>query len=210
MTSIAISGTEENINKWKESLDNITNQKVVGVDKETLIPIYELCVDKTREAAMKDYIENRLVLDMAREESEELARSGYQSSTVAHIGSLPSFESESENGTLIKDIYMGGQHVARVCNEYIPCLNKQQRVSVIYPVAGNKVKYNLGYWPGNVAYNAVLPSGKAIVVLMFTVVKPKQVMIVLANRTGKVPCFQDCLSQNEELVVQADLLNYIY
>ena len=149
VTSIAISGTEENINKWKESLDNITNQKVVGVDKETLIPIYELCVDKTREAAMKDYIENRLVLDMAREESEELARSGYQSSTVAHIGSLPSFESESENGTLIKDIYMGGQHVARVCNEYIPCLNKQQRVSVIYPVAGNKVKYNLGYWPGN-------------------------------------------------------------
>lgn len=149
VTSIAISGTEENINKWKESLDDVTNQKVVGVDQETLIPIYELCSDQTRRAAMKDYIENRLVLDMAREEAEELARSGYQSSTVAHIGNLPSFESESDKGTLVKDIFMGGQHVARVCNEYIPSLNKEQRISVIYPVAENKVKYNLGYWPGD-------------------------------------------------------------
>ena len=149
VTDIAINGSEDNINKWKKSLDDVTNQKVVAVDKETLIPIYDLCIDPARKAAMKDYINNRLVIDMAREEAEELMRSGYQSSTVAHIGALPSFDKEAASGTLIKDIYMGGQQVARVCNEYIPAINKKERVSVIYPVVNNKVKYNLGYWPGD-------------------------------------------------------------
>ena len=68
---------------------------------------------------------------------------------MAHIGNLPGFESEKNSGTLIKDVYMGGQHVARVCNEYIPRINKEERVSVVYPVSNNVVKYNLGYWPGD-------------------------------------------------------------
>ena len=149
VTAVAIDGSEANINAWKESLDDVTNQKVVGIDHDRLIPIYDLVVDQARKNALKEYIENRLELDMAREEAQELARQGYQSSTVAHIGNLPGFESEKNSGTLIKDVYMGGQHVARVCNEYIPRINKEERVSVVYPVSNNVVKYNLGYWPGD-------------------------------------------------------------
>lgn len=149
VTAVAIDGSEANINAWKESLDDVTNQKVVSVDQNQLIPIYELVADPSRKSALKDYMENRLELDMAKEEAMQLAAAGYKCSTVAHIGTLPNFDSEKENGTLIKDVYMGGQHVARICNEYIPRINKEERVSIVYPVSNNIVKYNLGYWPGN-------------------------------------------------------------
>ena len=152
VTAVSINGSEENINAWKESLDDVTNQKVVSVDRDRLIPIYDLVADPVRKAALQDYMEQRLLLDMEREESEQLAAAGYRSSTVAHIGTLPSFEDEKEDGTLIKDVFMGGQHVARICNEYIPRINKDERVNIVYPVSDNVVKYNLGYWPGDATH----------------------------------------------------------
>ena len=47
------------------------------------------------------------------------------------------------------ELSISGRVVARVCSEYIPQIDKTKRVTVVYPVFNNKVKYNLGYFIGN-------------------------------------------------------------
>ena len=56
------------------------------------------------------------------------------------------------SGTLIKDLYVGGTVVARVCSEFIPKFSKTERSIVIYPVCNNWAKYNMGYFIGNSAW----------------------------------------------------------
>ena len=136
--------------EWLKSLDKVENQKVISIDNDELLPIWELVNEaeaggRARKAKLKDYILNRLPLDMASKESANT----YQTGTVTRISNIPDFQAEKLDGTLIKDVYVSGQHVARICNEYIPQINKLERINVIYPVAANKVKYNMGYYPGD-------------------------------------------------------------
>lgn len=136
--------------EWLKSLEDIRNQKVISIDTESLMPLWELVNEaeaggRVRKAKLKDYIENRLELDMAREEGQEI----YETGSIYRITNIPDFKEEAEVGTLIKDVFASGQRVARICNEFIPQINKQQRVNVIYPVVSGKVKYNLGYYPGD-------------------------------------------------------------
>ena len=50
---------------------------------------------------------------------------------------------------IFSELSISGRVVARVCSEYIPQIDKTKRVTVVYPVFNNKVKYNLGYFIGN-------------------------------------------------------------
>jgi hypothetical protein len=71
-----------------------------------------------------------------------------ETGTITHIKSIPTFGNSSDE-TLIKDIYEGGRLVARACNEFIPQLDRENRVTVIYPVVNNWAKYNMGYYIGS-------------------------------------------------------------
>ena len=73
----------------------------------------------------------------------------YETGTVAHLKNIPTFDDSRAENSLIKDIYVGGQTVARVCEEFIPVIDKTKRVTVVYPVVSNKVKYNMGYFIGD-------------------------------------------------------------
>lgn len=73
----------------------------------------------------------------------------YQCGTSTKIDGLPTFDGSSEKNSLIKDVYNQGQWVGRICNEYIPVINKKARVTVVYPVFSNSVKYNMGYFVGD-------------------------------------------------------------
>lgn len=141
---------EDYYESWYKSLDDVTNQKMIGVDMETLIPLWELVSEaeaggRVRKSMLKDYIENQLPLDMAEEQGTQ----NYESGTVTHISNIPDFAAEKLDDTLIKDVYSDGHHMARICNEFIPQIDKTDRITVIYPVINGKVKYNLGYWPGD-------------------------------------------------------------
>jgi hypothetical protein len=71
-----------------------------------------------------------------------------ETGTITHIKSIPTFGNSSDD-TLIKDIYEGGRLVARACSEFIPQLDRENRVTVIYPVVNNWAKYNMGYYIGS-------------------------------------------------------------
>jgi len=68
------------------------------------------------------------------------------------VDPMPDMTKAGDAESLIQDIYLAnGQHVARVCSEFIPIINPSKRVSVIYPVVNGKTRYNLGIFCGDEA-----------------------------------------------------------
>lgn len=138
------------LDKWMESLEKDENLALMDFEaSDAMIPLYEL-VDKTkypaRYAAMKEYMQT------GRLESIKSINMEYQCGTSTMIEGLPTFDGASEKNTLIKDVYNEGQWVGRICHEYIPVLNQKERVTVVYPVFSNTVKYNMGYFVGDAGH----------------------------------------------------------
>ena len=147
--------TEANYLAWLNSVSN-DNMALMGfVDDESLVPLYEL-VDqnsdefdgKARYAALRYY--------MTGDEGEESQaakdyadNSTYDTGTVIKFD-VPSFADNQGYGkTLVKDIMLGGQLVGQVCEEYIPTIDRTKRLTVIYPVIGTTVRYNMGFFIGD-------------------------------------------------------------
>lgn len=136
--------TQANYQAWFDSVDG-ENMALMGfVDEESLVPLYEL-VDKTeypqRYQALYNYMHGK---DM--EETFE-DNSTYDTGTITAID-VPEFGT-AYNSTLVKDIKLGGQLVGQICEEYIPIINRDKRVIVVYPVIGTKVRYNMGFFIGD-------------------------------------------------------------
>lgn len=134
-------------NNWMGSLNKDENLALIDFEAEdAFIPLYEL-VDREkypdRYKDMKKYMKN------ARSEAIRLANTEYSSGATVMLHSLPTFNDDINSNSLIKDVYNKGQWVGRICNEFIPQLNVKERVTVVYPVSDNKVKYNMGYFVGD-------------------------------------------------------------
>lgn len=144
--------TAENYEAWKESVTE-SNMALVGFDSDALIPLYEL-VDREatlendgfngeeRYQALKSYMTGgNVAADF----------STYKCGTVTEF-TVPSFADAKYNSTLVKDIYLGGQWVGQVCNEYVPNINRDSRITVVYPVVNNKARYNMGFYLGDATH----------------------------------------------------------
>ena len=145
-------GKKESIDKWKSTLNEVENCKIVAIDNNVLIPLWELVDDRTaegqaRKQALKDYIELGGLLGRMSEDYR--SNENYVCSTVSHImlDQLPT--GIGPESTRVRDVYMSGKHVARLCFEFMPQINKEQPVWIVYPVSENNVKYNIGFWPGD-------------------------------------------------------------
>lgn len=151
--------TEANVKAWVNSLTD-DNLALVGFDNEDLIPLYEL-VDQTkypqRYKALKAYMEGNQML-----EDFPPIETAFQCGTISKI-TVPSFDS---NGTLIKEARIDNHVIAQICNEYIPMINKSERITVIYPVIDNRPCYNMGYFIGNSSHRPcrVSWSGKNVTI----------------------------------------------
>jgi hypothetical protein len=144
--------TEANYLAWLYSVDN-DNMALMGfVDESSLVPLYEL-VDKNatlerdgfdgrkRYDALYDFMTNGKAAEIFEDNST------YDTGTVTAFA-VPTFGT-AYNNTLVKDIMLGGQLVGQVCEEYIPAINRNNRVIVVYPVIGTSVRYNMGFFIGD-------------------------------------------------------------
>lgn len=135
----------KNLDAWRQSLINGTNLALVDFSDNALIPLYEL-VDETkfpqRYEALKAFMTGERVRQI------EAVKMEYQCGTVTMIDKIPDME-DTKTSTLIRDVYAGGQWVGRICSEYIPLIDANGRVTVVYPVFSGKVKYNMGYFIGD-------------------------------------------------------------
>ena len=150
--------TPANYKAWFESVDG-DNMALMGfVDDGSLIPLYEL-VDRGNYPARYDSLYRYMTGKEMAEKYED--NSTYDTGTVTAFR-VPTFGTGIYGiyGTLVKDIMLGGQLVGQICNEYIPAINRTKRVTVVYPVIGTTVRYNMGFFigydthkPARVAWN---------------------------------------------------------
>lgn len=136
--------TKDNYKAWFESVEK-DNMALMGfVDDDSLIPLYELVdADKypERYQALYDYMNGK---EMAAKYEDN---STYDTGTVTAFD-VPTFDNRWES-SLVKDIMLGGQFVGQICNEYIPAIDRNKRVTVVYPVIGTTPRYNMGFFIGD-------------------------------------------------------------
>jgi len=132
------------VDTWKASVAK-GKGALIGFPSDGLVPLYEL-IDETisdstakRKKLLKEYMESKAFASDFN--------AYYECGTVTEID-VPEIE-DLDTNTLIKDIYSGGQLVAKATLEFVPLLNIKEKVMVIYPVINNKVRYNLGFYIGD-------------------------------------------------------------
>jgi hypothetical protein len=152
--NLKMEDSDKNMEAWVKSLQDGTNTMVVDLPEADLVPLYELVNDAEapgRAALLKEYMESG---QMEADFSEPQTSTAQQMGIIPHIKNISKMFSNDLNdqGTLIKDLYVGGTLVARVCSEFIPKFSMTERSIVIYPVCNNWAKYNMGYFVGNKAW----------------------------------------------------------
>ena len=131
---------ETNYKAWLKSVTG-DNMVLMGFYDDSLLPLYEL-VDKKKYSDRYNWLKDCL------ESGQVYAdKSTYDSGTVTEFD-VPKFD-KAYNSTLIKDIMLGGQLVGQVCEEYVPIIDRTKRITVVYPVIGTTVRYNMGFFLGD-------------------------------------------------------------
>ena len=145
--------TEANYLAWFNSVDK-ENMALMGfVDENSLIPLYELVdqsatVEKDGFDGKKRYRDLYNYMTGGEAARDYVDNSTYDTGTVTEFD-VPKFDESNNNNSLVKDIMLNGQQVGIVCEEYIPIINQNKRVIVIYPVIGSSVRYNMGFFIGD-------------------------------------------------------------
>lgn len=152
--NLKMEDSDANMEAWVKSLQEGTNTMVVDLPEADLVPLYELVNEAEapgRAAMLKEYMESG---QMEEDFSEPQTATAQQMGIIPHIKGISKMFSNDLNdkGTLIKDLYVDGTLVARVCSEFIPKFSMTERSIVIYPVCDNWAKYNMGYFIGNKAW----------------------------------------------------------
>lgn len=135
-----------NLDAWANSVNEDAMALVGFEDSEnSLIPLYEL-VDSVNYPERYDLLRKYMESAAFAKDFPSLTAE-YDCGTVTRI-KVPDFK----KGSLVKEIKIDGQVVGQVCEEFIPVLNKDARVKVVYPVVNNIARYNMGYFLGNASH----------------------------------------------------------
>lgn len=135
-----------NLDAWANSVNEDAMALVGFEDPEnSLIPLYEL-VDSVNYPERYDLLRKYMEGAAFAKDFPSLTAE-YDCGTVTRI-KVPDFK----KGSLVKEIKIDGQVVGQVCEEFIPVLNKDARVKVVYPVVNNIARYNMGYFLGNASH----------------------------------------------------------
>lgn len=199
-TALGTKLNEANLNAWKSSI-NETNMALVAFNDNdadpSLIPLYEL-VDvenyPERYAELKEYMEGEAMTN-----DYPTIGMTYDCGTITHFG-IPSF---SEDGTLVKQVKIDGQVVAQICEEYIPVINKDARVKVVYPVINNKPRINMGFFIGNKSHRParVAWEGASLAVREYSDMEMQEMTEVYVKGASITPT----TSANEKNIVNGEV-----
>lgn len=113
-----------------------------------LTPIWQLFPQENVRNAILSYIlrmSENLVL--SPEMREKLGLSGYKRFKVDKLG-LDDFGS-GQNASLVKVAYVDKVPLLEICNEYVPEIRGDKRVTVVYPIMSQRSNIRRGIFPGN-------------------------------------------------------------
>jgi len=154
--AINAADNNDNVSNWLKSLkmdDNgASNMVVVGTNGHytfKTIPIWELVDSKypERQQKLREYIESGMA-EFDMNPTTNVVKTGEMAKM-----SIPAFNDNASSPiTLVKEVYMHNKVVAQICNEYIPDLDPNGRVTVVYPVIDGKPAYTNGLFTGSADY----------------------------------------------------------
>ena len=154
--AINAADNNDNVSNWLKSLkmdDNgASNMVVVGTNGHytfKTIPIWELVDSKypERQQKLREYIESGMA-EFDMNPTTNVVKTGEMVKM-----SIPAFNDNASSPiTLVKEVYMHNKVVAQICNEYIPDLDPNGRVTVVYPVINGKAAYTNGLFTGSADY----------------------------------------------------------
>ena len=147
------SSRSSKFSEWQATLSEAENCVFVDFVRasDNLIPLYDLLdpdldgYDERYDLMVKYFNEGQLEQDFPIKDQASYVNVLPMKIETANI-------TFSENGSLVKDIYYEGVHIARLCEEYIPQLNMEKRVRVLYPADNGKVYWNAGLYAGDAVH----------------------------------------------------------
>ena len=164
--ALATNDSTRNVNAWVASLQNQENLAVInfnsyGEEAMEMWPLYEL-IDRTTEEGKDRY--NKL---MAYMEKGQMALDFYEGTTTYNQGEaiqlsfpqdwIDAIKNNTTNdlkGSLIREARYQGKTIAWYCMEYIPSINSESMIPVVYPVYNNKPNFQAGRFLGAPGYKA--------------------------------------------------------
>ncbi len=151
--------SKENLADWVQSV-TADNLALVSFSRTSLVPLYELVErnatadhggfdGEARYQALKTYMEGQMVNDFAPSKCGTVTEFEIPDFKKSYRSSNNYFSLPFNINTLIQDIMLGGQWVGQICEEFIPEINRNERVVVVYPVISNTPRYNMGVFLGD-------------------------------------------------------------
>lgn len=134
---------------WTNTIVNdAEHQNNLAMANCRLIPIWQLFPQENIRNAVLSYIirlsENMMLSPEIR---ELLGLSGYKKFGVNKLN-LYGFGTD-ENATLVKVAYVDNVPMLEICNEYVPQIRGDKRVTIVYPIVGQRSNIRRGVFPGN-------------------------------------------------------------
>ena len=167
--ALAANDTTQNVDAWIASLRNQENLAVInfsskGVDAMEMWPLYEL-IDRNAKGGedrynkLKAYMENgQMALDFYEGTTTynqgEAVRLTFPTDWTKAIEGVRGSSLNNLNGSLIREARYQGKTVAWFCMEYIPSINSESMIPVVYPVHNNKPNFQAGRFLGTKGYRA--------------------------------------------------------
>lgn len=104
---------------------------------KSLLPLYNLADTEARKQEIKAVMEGKGFVTVEYEDKNE------------YKIRCEDFKNAGRSATLVKNAKdENGRVVARICNEFIPEINMNERITVYYPVVSGRTLFNAGYYPG--------------------------------------------------------------
>lgn len=122
------------------SLEHLEN---ISLADCRLIPIWQVLPDEGMRAAVRSHILD-LAEQLSGQRKEELGLNNYIA--ITDLKDLCTFDS---NGSLVKLAYNEKIPKFEICNEYVPELRGDKRVSIIYPIYQGKTNIRHGIFVGD-------------------------------------------------------------
>lgn len=135
--------------EWLNTIVNDNdNRENLAMANCRLTPIWQLYPQENVRNAVLSYIlrmsENMLLSPDMR---ELLGINGYKRFNVNEL-KLDGFGTD-ENSTLVKVAYVDNSPMLEICNEYVPQIRGDKRVTIVYPIVNKRSNIRRGIFPGN-------------------------------------------------------------
>ena len=166
---LATNDSTKNVSAWIASLQNQENLAVInfsskGEEAMEMWPLYEL-IDRTTDEGkdrynkLKAYMENgQMALDFYEGTTTynqgEAIRLTFPTDWTKAISGMKGQTPNDLKGSLIREARYQGKTVAWYCMEYIPSINSESMIPVVYPVHNNKPNFQAGRFLGAPGYRA--------------------------------------------------------